>query len=71
MREIGVELSTLKRVISQINNEKVLLGNIKPEDSDQEAEIARARNAAKFEVLRQLFGYDYVQGVIDEALMGS
>lgn len=71
MSSIGVEQGTLSLVVFNVDKERVRLGNIKPMNRDLETDLAQARNDAKFEVLRQLFGYDYIQGIIDGALVDS
>jgi hypothetical protein len=71
MSSIGVEQGTLSLVVFQVDKERVRLGNIKPEDNNLVDKFDKSRNEAKFEVLRQLFGYDYIQGIIDGALRDS
>mgnify|MGYP001600416736 CR=1 FL=1 len=58
----------MKVIVFDVNNEEIRLSNIKPENSDLETDLARAKNKAKLLVLRQLFGYDCIQGIIDGAL---
>lgn len=71
MSSIGVEQGTLSLVVFQVDKERIRLGNIKPKNTTIRSELDRARNEAKLEVLRQLFGYDYIQGIIDGALRDS
>jgi hypothetical protein len=65
----------LKIIVLDINSEKIRLSNIKPENTDlgvvtteEDTKILEAKNNAKLLVLRQLFGYDCIQGILDEAL---
>jgi len=71
MSSIGVEQGTLSLVVFQVDKERVRLGNIKPADSTLVDKFDKARNEAKLELLRHLFGYDYIQRIIDGSLRDS
>ena len=72
MNNPEVQLATLKRVVFEVEKERARLHNRVHQgrlEQDTIGEV-RAANRAKLEVLRQLFGYDYIQGIIDGALKG-
>lgn len=68
-----VQLGTLKLVVLEVEKERVRLHNRIPQSRMERDSIGeeRASNKAKIEVLHQLFGYDYIQSIIDSALKDS